>query len=226
MRFDLILLVLSLAGACTDDPAPTPFAEKLRECGFLSEDGRLSDVFDAQDDEDSRCFFACMVERPCAEIREVLCSIVPDPSSVCVRTCFGTHTCADGEDLYAFQVCDGRLDCSDGGDEVDCPIFRCDDGEEVLASARCNAVAECEDVSDEHGCPETAFCRDGSPFPSDKRCDGTAYCEDGTDEEGCPTFRCDDGTVTSAADVCDLLPNCPDGSDEHGCARLNRMCTE
>jgi hypothetical protein len=218
--------MLFLVNACAADPTPPPFAQKLRECGFLSEDGRLPDGFDSFEDRDSRCFYACMIERSCADIREFLCSIYATPTSECMHTCLGTHICSDGEDIFAVQVCDGIVNCSDGGDEVDCPTFRCDDGEVVVAAARCNFVAECEDVSDEHGCPETEFCRDGNPFPSYGRCDGSPYCDDNTDEDGCPTFRCDDGTEIKAVDECDLHPHCPDGSDEDGCARLNRMCAE
>ncbi|TNN86282.1 Low-density lipoprotein receptor-related protein 2 [Liparis tanakae] len=99
-------------------------------------------------------------------------------------------------------VCDGRPDCHDGSDEVDCPsaappranLLKCS-----LGSKPCTDGRECVLYS--------------------HVCDGEHDCMDESDEQGCADFRCKDRRrCISKSLVCDGRPDCHDGSDEVDCS--------
>lgn len=69
--------------------------------------------------------------------------------------------CKSGGVLDMRRICDGRIDCYDGSDEIYdlcyrtlCPMgtFRCQYGACVDKSKKCNGIRDCADGTDEEQC--------------------------------------------------------------------------
>ena len=120
---------------------------------------------------------------------------------------FGEFACASGECVGVEATCDGKPDCSDGGDENDgycntrlCPAgyFRCRNRRCVEMSRKCdrNRTDDCGDRSDEEGCPCDAHSEfqcatgDRACIKAVYRCDQEKDCPDASDEVGCPQMSC------------------------------------
>jgi hypothetical protein len=115
--------------------------------------------------------------------------------------------CADNSCLPGNRRCDGRPDCANGSDEMNCS-FECWLSDSPLKGYQCG---------------------DGSCVSGKQQCDGTANCADGSDELGCLSEcvlpKGGRGVLCSGASgmclqpsrVCDGEAQCPDGSDEMGC---------
>ncbi|XP_078043463.1 terribly reduced optic lobes isoform X5 [Augochlora pura] len=112
-------------------------------------------------------------------------------------------TCSNGECIPKSYVCNGRLDCTDGSDEMRCSPHGCEPNE-----YRCNNTQ----------CVSKVW-----------RCDGDRDCADGSDEENCQPsrpgspcrnteFACASGQCILKSFHCDLEKDCMDGSDEIGCS--------
>ena len=153
--------------------------------------------------------------------------------------------CEGGACISLTARCDGRRDCQDGTDELDCPTttpsptirtcsrteFSCPYGEPSCVPdwRVCDGSEDCAGGSDERDCPacsESQFtCRDGTCTDSWRRCDGRQDCQDGSDEDNdsCRScrlgqFRCSSGDQCVAERLrCDGTRHCADGSDEVGC---------
>ncbi|XP_051767056.1 low-density lipoprotein receptor-related protein 2 isoform X3 [Ctenopharyngodon idella] len=122
--------------------------------------------------------------------------------------CPGTSLC-----ISQIRLCDGKLDCPDGSDEVSC-IHVCSKPGDFLCKDRrkcidgnlvCDGRSHCLDGSDEVACYMVARssttaslkCRVGSKPCKDGRecvlyshvCDGELDCKDGSDERGCE-YKC------------------------------------
>ncbi|XP_035684187.1 lactadherin-like [Branchiostoma floridae] len=132
--------------------------------------------------------------------------------------------------------CDGKDECTDGSDEMDCwskdcpiPDFkyvRCE-----ISGACIHKGYVCDDGSDERDCPPfwecllsiDSKCEPSCPsIPDRYRCDGVVNCLDGSDESDCvctnAEFRCEtSGRCVAPSGVCDGVPNCDDASDELEC---------
>ncbi|XP_076631096.1 terribly reduced optic lobes isoform X1 [Colletes latitarsis] len=111
-------------------------------------------------------------------------------------------TCSNGDCIPKSYVCNGRLDCTDGSDEMRCSPhgcqpneFRCNNTECVSKLWRCDGDQDCADRSDEENCapsPPNSPCRysefecaSGQCIPKVYQCDHEKDCLDGSDEIGC-----------------------------------------
>ncbi|XP_048030956.1 low-density lipoprotein receptor-related protein 2 isoform X1 [Megalobrama amblycephala] len=122
--------------------------------------------------------------------------------------CPGTSLC-----ISQTLLCDGKIDCPDGSDEVSC-MHVCSKPDDFLCKDRrkcidgnlvCDGRSHCLDGSDEVACYMVARsstaaslkCRVGSKPCKDGRecvlyshvCDGEMDCKDGSDERGCD-YKC------------------------------------
>ncbi|XP_047660953.1 low-density lipoprotein receptor-related protein 2 isoform X8 [Tachysurus fulvidraco] len=125
--------------------------------------------------------------------------------------CESTASC-----MSPIQLCDGKLDCPDGSDELSCIDSCLKIGDYLCKNRRkcierylvCDGRSDCSDGSDEMECSAAAMpkeaaalkCRLGSKLCKDARdcvlnthvCDGEIDCKDGSDEEGCD-LQCNPG---------------------------------
>ncbi|XP_052423904.1 low-density lipoprotein receptor-related protein 2 isoform X8 [Carassius gibelio] len=120
--------------------------------------------------------------------------------------CPGTSLC-----ISHTRLCDGKIDCPDGSDEVSC-VDTCSKPGDFLCKDRrkcvdgnlvCDGRSHCLDGSDEVACYLVA--RSSKPAPLKCRV-GSKPCEDGRE-------------CVLLSHVCDGEMDCKDGSDERDCGR-------
>ncbi|XP_016314366.1 low-density lipoprotein receptor-related protein 2 isoform X1 [Sinocyclocheilus anshuiensis] len=134
---------------------------------------------------------------------------VQPPPPVCrspSMMCPGTSLC-----ISQIRLCDGKIDCPDGSDEVSCVDacskpgdFLCKDRRKCIdGNLVCDGHSHCLDGSDEMACYMAA--RNSKPAPLKCRV-GSKPCKDGRE---CVLY----------SHVCDGEIDCKDGSDEQDCGR-------
>ncbi|XP_067635534.1 basement membrane-specific heparan sulfate proteoglycan core protein isoform X4 [Eurosta solidaginis] len=125
-----------------------------------------------------------------------------------------SFTCSEsGMQVCDEQRCDGREDCPDGEDELECP------GDDNEGNNGYDLEEGYEKV-----CAEYEFKCDERCLPREFLCNGKRECLDGLDEANCPTtapkecqaneYRCRSGDCIDNSRRCDHVPDCPDGDDE------------
>ncbi|XP_041987673.1 basement membrane-specific heparan sulfate proteoglycan core protein-like isoform X2 [Aricia agestis] len=141
---------------------------------------------------------------------EQFSSSISDPSAPLSSCSQYEIKCSDGRCLPASALCNGVNDCSDGGDETNCP-FENEDGDdqnynqsesedyttEVVPTSSTAAPATTQtpkssETTTRSPSPETVECASDEMRCDEQRCLHTRFicnrerdCDDGTDEEGC-----------------------------------------
>ena len=153
--------------------------------------------------------------------------------------CFHGHSmCEDGTCILSHYVCDGRRDCPDNSDEIDCSHV-CSFPDGFIGDHNC--FTSC--INPECVCNELYFpCELGGCIPWSRVCDALPDCPSGEDEKICffgnktekyaffveggftniPShereesyYKCTNGPNIPHVLVDDLVPDCPEQDDEH-----------
>ncbi|EDW75194.2 uncharacterized protein Dwil_GK20043 [Drosophila willistoni] len=126
--------------------------------------------------------------------------------------------CGDGSCILQAKMCDGRRDCPDNTDELECDYKMCRQphwfpcaqthGACLAAELKCNGVENCPGGEDELNCP--------GRFGSSRRLNCSLF-----------EYMCQDDHSCIPLDfMCDGKPDCPDSSDElAGCKQSAASCT-
>jgi hypothetical protein len=204
-------LLLAAAGLrCADDAADgavnracSALDARLRECGVLTggrfycdDEGWLSARRGELDE--IACQYRCYADAACGAAKDWVCGLqvsttesdllqIAECVSECARQyglgCEATDSAAEA--VSSTASCDGRNDCVDGTDEVDCNSFACGDGQVVDRALVCNGLIDCDNRRDERANCPFFTCGDGLTLPFELVCDGSPSCPDESDEQGC-----------------------------------------
>ncbi|KAI3389567.1 hypothetical protein SNEBB_009857 [Seison nebaliae] len=160
-----------------------------------------------------------------------------------------TFRCRNGRCISNTLKCNGKSECLDGSDEINCPRVVCNltshfqcvsDKRCINIIRRCNGWKDCADGSDENAsmcksisCPPGNFrCNpSGACVIGAFRCDTENDCPDGSDEKNCDVRTCDpemefqcpgaQGRCIKKYMVCNGKNDCGNDADESNCATIN-----
>jgi hypothetical protein len=213
-RLELCVLSALLSAAaglrCADDPQGdalnrgcSALDARLRECGVLTggrfycDDEAWLSTRRGERDEIG-CQYQCYADAACGAAKDWVCGVQVSTTeadvlqlSECVAECARQYGLAceaaagTAGPVPSTAACDGRADCLDGADELDCDSFACGDGQVVERSVVCDGSFNCTNRRDERAYCPSFTCGNGFFLPFEYVCDGSPTCPDGSDEEGC-----------------------------------------
>ncbi|XP_030378935.1 putative vitellogenin receptor isoform X2 [Scaptodrosophila lebanonensis] len=148
------------------------------------------------------------------------------PGSANTRCDADRFQCRDGSCILQAKMCDGRRDCPDNTDELECDYklcrqphwFQCAQphGACLSAELKCNGIDNCPGGEDELDCPERPQRPGGSKPTGNTKRNCSVY------EYTCQTER----SCIPLDFMCDGKRDCRDGSDElDGCKQAQTKCT-
>ena len=161
--------------------------------------------------------------------------LIPFASCYCSQSYF---LCRSGQCIHINSVCNGREDCQDGSDEVECANFKTIPNTEETLNDLCiynpnnpqlqtNKLILCYFIN----CTRHFKCRNNYCVPLSLVCNGELDCSSGEDEEGCGDgvvcrglLQCSTSRVCVHPDnICDGIPDCINDDDEILC---NSACPD
>ncbi|KAI8034069.1 putative vitellogenin receptor [Drosophila gunungcola] len=145
------------------------------------------------------------------------------PGSEDTRCDAGQFQCRDGGCILQAKMCDGRGDCKDGTDELECDYLLCrlphwfpcaqPHGACLAAELMCNGIYNCPGGEDELNCPARSGFRFGDTHRMRNCSDHEFMCQQ-------------DRTCIPDDFMCDGRPDCVDKSDEvAGCTQAAATCS-
>ncbi|XP_017055600.1 putative vitellogenin receptor [Drosophila ficusphila] len=145
------------------------------------------------------------------------------PGSADTRCDVGQFRCRDDGCILQAKMCDGRGDCKDGSDELDCDYKLCrpphwfpcaqPHGACLAAELMCNGIDNCPGGEDELNCPVRSGFRFGDVHRK-RNCSDTEFtCQQ-------------DRSCIPIEFMCDGRKDCVDNSDEvAGCKQVESTCS-